>query len=222
MAFRSDIDWAAIRRDHELGREAEKAIALRHGIAYSAYRRHRDDEGWTRDLQPAVVKATEAALILAAGARAKAKQHTAAAAIKAAGESMAKQQADAKLEEANRDVVAVQAAAAENVTVITRHRNFAVDLFALAQGMGIELVECSKAALNVDQLLQVAVHAQAPTLVLEQLRDAISLTRRLSNLDRLARTVTNIVNIERQAHGLDTSQIPPNAYEAALVALVNA
>ena len=190
MPFRSDIDWTAIRRDHELARETEKSIALRHGIAYSAYRRHRDREGWTRDLQPAVAKATDAALIKAAGDRAD-RRHAKAALKQAIGEAeqgAGQRAAEASLREANRDVMAVQAAAAENVTVITRHRDFSADLFTLAQGIGIELTDHS----------------------------TLDLPARITCLDRLARTVATIVTIERQAHGLDANAAPATPYEQAL------
>lgn len=216
MGRRSNIDWTAIRREHELGHESEKKIAERHGVSYSTYRMHRDEEGWQRDMSDAVRLATQAKLLQRAADRSQAARlATQAKQLQRAPEKDAAK-ASVRRELANVEHAAIDAAAAENVSVITRHRNVASELMRMAQGMGIELVEVSKGALNVDALLKMAAGVEAPTLLLDQFRDAVSLSRRLQTLEKLARTVSIIVNVERQAHGLDSSQTPPNAYEQAL------
>ena len=200
------IDWTPIEVDYRIGKMSMKAIAAKHGVAYSGVRKKVIDEGWTQDLTPMVQAATRAELTKQSRERAekaKAEKMAEQAAKKAEQAEKSQEQARQKViqqeesKPSDADVVAasssedvatitsaIDAAVIENVAVINRHRNMADALMRLVGTLAAEVK-----TLTDDE--------QDPDKRRESLGDRVDAVRKLSQ------TVATVVDVERKAHNLD-------------------
>ena len=179
------IDWTPIEVDYRIGKMSMKAIATKHGVAYSGLRKRAIDEGWTQDLTPMVQAATRAELTKQSHERAKK--------AKKAAETPTQRHdkpsdADVVAITACEDVAvitsSIDAAVLENVAVINRHRKMADALMRLVGRLANEVK-----TLTDDE--------QDPNRRRESLGDRVDAVRKLSQ------TVATVVDVERKAHNLD-------------------
>ena len=193
-----EIDWNPIEADYRIGKLAVKAIALKHGVSYSGLRHKAAEAGWTQDLTTVVQAATRAKLTEQARERAtkaaapKPEPKPAAKPAKSAkrGAQVAAKLTDDQLVEhsASEDVAvitgAIDAAVAENVKVINRHRGMADSLMRLVGSLADEV----KALTDEDD---------------NPARKAATLGDRVDAVRKLSQTVATVVDVERKAHNLD-------------------
>ena len=180
-----DIDWSPIEADYRIGKMSVKAIAAKHGVAYSGVRRRAEEHGWTQDLTPVVQAATRAELTKQAQQRAaKPKPDPKPEQPATEKPSDASVVADAMGKEVRVITSAIDAAVAENVHVINRHRKTADSLMRL-----VELL-----AEEVNTLTNGNNHPE---------RGEITLGDRVDAVRKLSQTVATVVDVERRAHNLD-------------------
>jgi hypothetical protein len=173
------IDWTPIEADVRIGKLSLEHIAKKHAVSYSGLRMQIKQRGWTPDLTPAVQAATRAELAQQATRRARLQQdqeHT--------------DQHGAQVQQAARAEVkvitsAIDAAVAENVAIINRHRSMSDALMRLVGSLA-------------DEVKVLTDTADDPELKSKTLGERVDAVRKLSQ------TVATVVDVERKAHSLDT------------------
>ena len=159
---RRTIDWMPIEVEVRLGKMTRAAIAEKFQVSYSRLRKKCEEEGWEADLTPVVQAATRAELTRQARQRV---------------EGDVANQVDAITS-------GIDAAVAENVKIINRHRAMSGALLDLVDGLGTEIK---------------ALTASADTDV----KKALSIGDRVDAVRKLSQTVATVVQVERQAYSLD-------------------
>jgi hypothetical protein len=185
------VDWEAVERDFRATQMTLRELAAKHGCSHVAIANKGKRMGWSRDLGPAVRKATTAALI---------------------HEAISKE-VNAAEQGVN---TTVRAMAEVNKQVILGHRKDITKLRNLAAGLMNELADT---ALTTDEqgelasLLAARADGEKPTLAQQQraqalVRKSMNITGRIASVKALAETFTRLQLMERTAFGLDDNEKP--------------
>jgi hypothetical protein len=162
------IDWDPVEVDVRLGKLDKTAIAEKHCVSYSGLRAKIKQYGWESDLTPVIQAATRAEL-------------TKQARMRVATDEVVVSSTKAKVQLITQGI---DAAVAENVDVINRHRRMADALMRLASDLTQTLIVLNQ---STDT----------------EVKKTLTLIDRVTAVRQLAQAVNIIVGIERQAHNLD-------------------
>lgn len=188
---RRKVDWDAVERDFRATQMTLRELGAKHQADPAAIHRKSKQNGWTRDLTPAVRQATTAALI----------------------QSAVNEQVNASQQEVNNTVLVV---AELNKQVILGHRADVKSLRNLTAGLMAELAQSALAATEQDELAALLVTLQSGEVMTGDrltkaqalVRKSLELPGRIASAKALAETFTRLQLLERTAFGLD-EKTPP-------------
>jgi hypothetical protein len=165
MGRRSDIDWEAIERDYRIGQLSLRQIAAKHEVAVSSIVKRQKNEKWSRDLSAQVRVQTKAELIRLAAEKAH----------------------ENATQSVHSDALSVQAAAHNNVEIISGHR----------RDIQKEAERTRKLAEKIDTLMDKTVEAKEVALL-------------ASTHESLVRSRARLIGLEREAYGIGEAEPPPD------------
>lgn len=188
MAERKIIDRGCLELDYRTGLHTFKEMSATHGISGPRIKQIADKEGWTRDLGAKIRQTAMAKL--------------------SAPPSPGKIQTEAEI---------VERGSNEVVDIVLAHRRDAGRVRALAMTMLQELETTTRAPMLLrDMQTIITLHAageQVPHDVLNRadlaLHQVMTVDSRAGTHKSLADTLTKVVAIEREAHGVGA--VDPNA-----------
>lgn len=192
------IDWPPIQREYSLGQYTLRQLAATYGVDAAVIVRKAKREGWPRDKRQEV-KALSEAQLLTVG-------------LDPAGINTSTPTAQD-----------VAAAATVRTNVILAHRRDALRFRALVMTMMAELETMTEAPMLIKDLQACLAQCQAgeeiPHAILARadtlLGQALTLDNRSGILKSLSETLTKVVQIEREAFGInDPDTTPPPDPEA--------
>lgn len=195
MAERKVIDRERLEMDYRTGLHTFKEMSATHGISGPRIKQIADKEGWTRDLGAKIRQTAMAKL--------------------AAPPNPGKVQTEAEI---------VERGSNEVVDIVLAHRRDAGRVRALAMTMLQELETATRAPMLLqDMQTIISLHAageQVPHDMLNRadlaLHQVMTVDSRAGTLKSLAETLTKVVAIEREAHGVGV--VDPNKAPADNVA----
>lgn len=193
MSRRSDIDWEAIEREYRLGQKSNKQIAIEHGVQPSTIGRRAEKYEWVQD-KSAEVRARSANLLVMIDAK------------KANGKANSN---------ATPSVTDVRIAVQTRVEVVLGHRKYARRALNLAEVMlgDLELTSSPEGVGLIETLMDAVKTPEESESEEDRTRrrrkqndalnKALGLSERVDTLKRLSETVDRLVQIERQAFGIN-------------------
>lgn len=195
MAERKVIDRERLEMDYRTGLHTFKEMSATHGISGPRIKQIADKEGWTRDLGAKIRQTAMAKL--------------------AAPPNPGKIQTEAEI---------VERGSNEVVDIVLAHRRDAGRVRALAMTMLQELETATRAPMLLQDIQTIiSLHAageQVPHDMLNRadlaLHQVMTVDSRAGTLKSLADTLTKVVAIEREAHGVGV--VDPNKAPADNVA----
>ena len=184
VAKRKAVDRERLELDYRAGLHTFKEMAATHGLSGPRIKQIADQEGWTRDLGAKI-------------------RQTALAKLSTPPPSPGKVQTEAEIVEKGSDNI---------VTIVLAHQRDAGRVRNLAMTMLQELETATRAPmLPKDMQTILAMHvagAEIPSEMLNRadmaLNQVLTLDSRAGTLKSLSETLTKVVAIEREAHGVGT------------------
>lgn len=195
-----EIDWEAIYKDYRANSKSVRQIAKEHGVSHTAIQKYADANGWQRDLSEKVKQRT--ADLVARDI----------VATEVATRSPGGNMATTSLS----DQEVIDGEAGVRVAVLREHRKDIGRLRRLANSLADELEVTSESREEIERGIALLAEGDQDGAV-KAMQRAMSLSGRITSLESLSRTLTNLVKLEREAFGIDKDDKQDDSgYEAML------
>jgi hypothetical protein len=192
MTKASKTDWERIQIEFRAGTKSVREIATKHGISHTAINKRAREEQWPRDLA-AAIKAKADAKVSKATVSSEVSTQT-------------------KITEA----LTIEVEAEVHSRIRLAHRRDVGKSRALAMGLLAEL-EAQTADVDLMQRLGEIMAKPDDKGTADKLNEAyqkaISLGARVGTMKALSETLKNLINLERQAFGMDDPSSAPEDLE---------
>lgn len=208
-------DWERIEADYRAGVLSNREIAAKAGnVTEAAIRKRAKRDGWTKDLQARI--------------KAKADDLVRREAVRTAGAQLATANPKAEREIVDANAMAIATVRLEHRTDIGRARRLLAAMLTELEAQTGEPVTVER----LQELVALADNPEADPKAIESMRQAlrkvVSLPSRIGAMKTLSDALKSVVNLEREAWGLQVDggppdvdpvrqQLPPDAVEAARV-----